>query len=182
MGGCRLSVGGAWFSGRGPCAVRRAWPVAARGASGGGPAPFDRPVRRRLRARKKEQTRQRIAAVPLRLFSERGFDAVTVNQIAEAAAVAKATLFVYFRTKESLALRGVSGDDLAGIVARRPAEQTVSEALRAHYRAFAAEQRPDGGLDALLARVRVIQDSPALQNAVNGLLFQPRQALAQARP
>ncbi|UZJ30166.1 TetR/AcrR family transcriptional regulator [Streptomyces endophytica] len=59
-----------------------------------------------LRERKKEQTRQRIAAVAWRLFAERGFEAVTVNEIAEAAEVAKATLFAYFPTKESLALQG----------------------------------------------------------------------------
>ncbi|MFG3016923.1 TetR family transcriptional regulator [Streptomyces cinerochromogenes] len=132
-----------------------------------------------LRERKKEQTRQRIAAVALRLFAERGFDVVTVNEIAEAAEVAKATLFAYFPTKESLALNGVGGDDLAGIAARRPADETFLDALRAHYRAFAAGQMPDAGLDALLARVRVIQDSPALLNAANGLLYQQRQALAQ---
>jgi AcrR family transcriptional regulator len=132
-----------------------------------------------LRERKKQQTRQRIAEVAARMSAERGFDAVTVNEIAEAADVAKATLFGYFPTKESLALDGVGGDDLAGIVARRPAGRTPLEALRAHYRAFAAEQGPDTHLDALLARVRVIQDSPALRDAANNLLYQQRQALTQ---
>ncbi|GGV80939.1 MULTISPECIES: TetR/AcrR family transcriptional regulator [Streptomyces] len=132
-----------------------------------------------LRERKKQQTRQRIAEVAARMFAERGFDAVTVNEIAEAADVAKATLFSYFPTKEALALDGVGGDDLAGIVARRPAGRTPLEALRAHYRAFAAEQGPDTDLDALLARVRVIQDSPVLRDAANSLLYRQRQALAQ---
>ncbi|MBX6766268.1 MAG: TetR family transcriptional regulator [Actinomadura rubrobrunea] len=132
-----------------------------------------------LRQRKKEQTRQRIAAVALRLFTERGYDAVTVNQIAEAAEVAKATLFAYFPTKESLVLDGVGGDDLARIVASRSAGQTCLDALRAHFRAFAARRIPEADLDALLARVRVIQDSPALQSAANALLYQQRQALAQ---
>ncbi|GHF36439.1 TetR family transcriptional regulator [Streptomyces morookaense] len=132
-----------------------------------------------LRERKKEQTRQRIAAVAWRMFTERGFDAVTVNEIAEAAEVAKATLFAYFPTKESLALHGVGDDDLAGIVARRPAGQTFLTALRAHHRAFAAGQLPEADLDALLARVRVIRNSPTLQNAANGLLYQQREALAQ---
>jgi AcrR family transcriptional regulator len=132
-----------------------------------------------LRERKKEQTRQRIAAVALRLFAERGFDAVTVNEIAEAAEVAKATLFSYFPTKESLVLHGAGGDDLAGITARRPPGQTFLEALRAHYRALAAVQVPAAELGALVTRVRVIWDSPALQGAANALLYQQRQELAR---
>jgi len=132
-----------------------------------------------LRERKKEQTRQRIAAVALRLFAERGFDSVTVNEIAEAAEVAKATLFTYFPTKESLVLHGVGGDDLAGIAARRPPGQTFPEALRAHYRALAAVQLPAAELGALITRVRVIWDSPALQGAANALLYQQRQELAR---
>src|SRR5580693_1453486 len=132
-----------------------------------------------LRERKKEQTRQRIAAVALRLFAERGFDAVTVNEVAEAAEVAKATLFTYFPTKESLVLHGVGGDDLAGIAARRPPGQTFLEALRAHYRALAAVQLPAAELGALITRVRVIWDSPALQGAANGLLYQQRRELAR---
>ncbi|HEX3492186.1 MAG TPA: TetR family transcriptional regulator [Streptosporangiaceae bacterium] len=132
-----------------------------------------------LRERKKEQTRQRIAAVALRLFAERGFDAVTVNEIAEAAEVAKATLFTYFPTKESLVLHGVGGDDLAGIAARRPPGQTFLEALRAHYLALAAVQLPAAELGALITRVRVIWDSPALQGAANALLYQQRLELAR---
>ncbi len=132
-----------------------------------------------LRERKKEQTRQRIAAVALRLFAERGFDAVTVNEVAEAAEVAKATLFTYFPTKESLVLDGVGGDDLAGIAARRPPGQTFLEALRAHYRALAAVELPAAVLGALITRVRVIWDSPALQGAANALLYQQRQELAR---
>lgn len=130
-----------------------------------------------LRERKKERTKQRIAEVALRLFTERGFDAVTVNEISEAAEVAKATLFTYFPTKESLALYGVGDDDLAGTAVRRSDGQTVLEALRAHFRAFAAAQIPD--LGALIARVRVIQNSPALHSAANALLYQQRRALAQ---
>lgn len=133
-----------------------------------------------LRERKKEQTRQRIAVAALRLFAERGYDAVTVNEIAEAAEVAKATLFTYFPTKESLVLHGVGGDDLAGIAARRPPGQTFLEALRAHYRALAAVQLPAAELGALIARVRVIWDSPALQGAANALLYQQRRELARA--
>ncbi|MEV0636604.1 TetR family transcriptional regulator [Streptomyces sp. NPDC050619] len=132
-----------------------------------------------LRERKKEQTRQRITAAALKLFTERGFDAVTVNEIAEAAEVAKATLFAYFPTKESLALQGVGEDDPAGIVARRQPDHSPLEALRAHYRALAKGQLTVADRDALIAQMRVIFDSLALSGAANSLLYQQRQALAR---
>ena len=55
-----------------------------------------------LRERKKEQTRQLIAETARRLFAERGFEQVTVAQIARAADVAEQTVYNYFPTKEDL--------------------------------------------------------------------------------
>jgi AcrR family transcriptional regulator len=54
------------------------------------------------RARKKEATRRSIVDAASRLFGERGFDAPTVDEIAEAADVAKGTIYNYFSTKEEL--------------------------------------------------------------------------------
>ncbi|MFI0227360.1 TetR family transcriptional regulator [Streptomyces lydicus] len=132
-----------------------------------------------LRERKKEQTRQRLAATAWRLFAERGFEAVTVSEIAEAAEVAKATLFSYFPTKESLALQGVGDEDLAGIVAGRPAGTSPLDALRTHYRDFAAGPMTGIDTEILVSRVRVIFDSPALSSAADALLYQQRQKLAE---
>lgn len=133
-----------------------------------------------LRERKKDQTRQRIAEAALRLFAARGFEAVTVTEIAEAAEVAKATLFAYFPTKESLVLAGAAGDDLAGIVAARPADSGSLEALRTHHRALAAGRLPEAELAALITRVQVIQDSPHLRDAASTLLYRQREDLARA--
>ena len=59
-----------------------------------------------LRARKKRAAREGIAATARRLFAERGFDAVTVAEIAAAADVSQKTVFNHFPTKEDLAFAG----------------------------------------------------------------------------
>ena len=55
-----------------------------------------------LRDRKKAATRQAISDVATRLFEARGFEAVTVEEVAAAAGVARKTVFNYFATKEEL--------------------------------------------------------------------------------
>jgi AcrR family transcriptional regulator len=54
------------------------------------------------RERRKQETRQRLMGAAFRLFCERGYDATTVEDITEAADVAKGTFFNYFATKEAI--------------------------------------------------------------------------------
>ncbi|WP_394846367.1 TetR/AcrR family transcriptional regulator [Pendulispora brunnea] len=84
-----------------------------------------------LRARKKRETRELISAVATALFTQRGFDAVTIAEIAEVANVSKVTVFNYFPRKEDLffdreeEMREVARDALA----RRPRGRSPLAAL-----------------------------------------------------
>jgi len=121
-----------------------------------------------LRERKKAQTRQQIADVARRLFLERGFDAVTVSEIAREAEVAEKTVFNYFPSKEDLfygRLEAFEEELLAAVRDRKPGESVI-----AAFREFVMKQRGVLQLDddAVATRRlrqinRVITDSPALQ-------------------
>lgn len=62
------------------------------------------------RARRRAQARRDVAAVALGLFAERGYDEVTVAEIAEAADISRRTFFTYFASKEEAALVGFADD------------------------------------------------------------------------
>ena len=55
-----------------------------------------------LRERKRRETLQRIAEVGLKLFSEHGYEATTLEAIAEAAGIPPRTFFYYFKTKDEV--------------------------------------------------------------------------------
>lgn len=132
-----------------------------------------------LRERKKAETHRRIERTALDLFAERGYDAVTVNEIAEAAGVAKVTLFTYFPTKESLVLGPVDNDDFAGAVARRAPGQTPLDALRAYLRALGAELVEFDPAE-LATRMKVIFETPELVAGVSRIHYVQRFTLARA--
>jgi AcrR family transcriptional regulator len=119
-----------------------------------------------LRERKKEQTRRLIAETARRLFSERGFERVTVAEIARVAEVSEQTVFNYFPTKEDLVywrLQSFEEELLATIREREPGEP----ALAAFRRFLLAERGLLGKHDRqareeLAALTRMITESPAL--------------------
>jgi AcrR family transcriptional regulator len=92
------------------------------------------PARPGLRERKKARTRAAIREHALRLFREQGYDATTVEQIAEAAEVSPCTFFRYFPTKEDAVLQ----DDMdllwMDIFRAQPAELGPIAAMRAAVR------------------------------------------------
>lgn len=118
-----------------------------------------------LRERKKRATRDAIATAARRLFAERGFDRVTVAEVAVAADVSEKTVFNHFAAKEDLAFAGGQArlgqvlDDLA----RRPAGTPVLDVFRAATDAMAAGLARAGDDEELLVVARVIRDSRALR-------------------
>ncbi|UWF78025.1 MULTISPECIES: TetR/AcrR family transcriptional regulator [Microbacterium] len=120
-----------------------------------------------LRERKKRQTRQRLQATAMAMFDERGFDGVTVTEIAAAADVSPATVFNYFPTKEDLVLHGMAQyrEHLVASLRDRPADQSLPAAFRELLRrpgGVLADEDP-AGIERLLQARRVIAGSPSLQ-------------------
>src|ERR1700761_9250537 len=92
---------------------------------------------RGLRERKKEQTRAVIARTAIQMFLERGFDHVSIAEIAAAAGVSKMTVTNYFPTKEDLVISAQVSliPDLAGAVRGRAPGESAVAALHRFYRA-----------------------------------------------
>jgi AcrR family transcriptional regulator len=102
-----------------------------------------------LRERKKAETRRRISDLGSMLFYERGFDNVTIGEIAEAADVSKVTVFNYFPRKEDIFLDRIPElvDLLTATVREREAGQSVLEALRRMLIRHAETGHQLGGID-----------------------------------
>jgi AcrR family transcriptional regulator len=120
-----------------------------------------------LRERKKRQTRQYISDVATGLFLERGFEAVTVAEVADAANVSVNTVYNYFPAKEDLFLDRTKGvvDRLSRWVRGRRDGESAARAVLRELREEVESVSPRLGLmDGYAAFMRVIQDSPALRS------------------
>jgi len=117
-----------------------------------------------LRARKKRVARETIAATARRLFAERGFDTVTVAEVAAAADVSEKTVFNHYPTKEDLAFAGRE-EGIAQFVAAitdRAGTDSVLDVFRAMTHTV-LDVFVAGGDDDLLAVAKIIRHSPTLQ-------------------
>ncbi|WP_436775548.1 TetR/AcrR family transcriptional regulator [Yinghuangia sp. YIM S09857] len=133
-----------------------------------------------LRAQKKMETRQAISDHATRLFIERGFDATTIADIANAARVAKMTVTNYFPRKEDLALDHADAfvASLAETVAARAPGQSAVAALHGAFRESLATCNPVLGFSGQ-AFARMVADSPVLVARLRELHEKREQALAQ---
>jgi AcrR family transcriptional regulator len=120
-----------------------------------------------LRSRKKAKSRLAIEDAALTLFDTQGYDATTVEQIAEMAEVSPTTFFRYFPTKAEVLLsdHGEHVPALAEAIVGRPAEESDLVAI---HRALVQEWVQAIDTERTAHRARIVATSPTLQ----GLSFQ----------
>jgi AcrR family transcriptional regulator len=131
-----------------------------------------------LRGRKRAESHARIQAEAIRLFLERGFDATTLDDIANAADVSRRTLFHYFASKEEIVFstRSDFPDLIAEAVRQRPVDEplldmveNVLRDLSSHYQSTQAR-----GL------ARLIHNTPTLRAGEQAKYEKVEQVLVRA--
>jgi AcrR family transcriptional regulator len=138
-----------------------------------------------LRARKKARTRDAIADAAISLFLARGFDRVSVADVAAAAEVSKPTLFRYFATKEDLVLHRFADHlgESARVVRARDPKISPLAALHRHFRAGLDRRDPVTGLNdhpEVLTFNRMVFSTPSLAARLNQYTLEDEEALAGA--
>lgn len=135
-----------------------------------------------LRERKKQRMYEEVSETAIGLFLAKGFDAVSVAEVAAAAGISKPTLFRYFPTKEDLVLHRFSDheEEAARVVA---GEAKPVAALRRHFLDGLERCDPITGLNdhpQVLAFYSLLYGTPALVARLYGYLERSEAALAEA--
>ncbi|MBE3015769.1 TetR/AcrR family transcriptional regulator [Microbispora sp. NEAU-D428] len=130
------------------------------------------------RERKKAATRQKIADAALRLFLERGYDAVGIRDVAAEADVAVTTLFSHFASKEALVFEQDEDFEqrLMRAVAGRGPHEPLIPALRREIHALVRHCTADGTAPIW----RMIDESPALREYEESMRLRHAESLAAA--
>jgi len=117
-----------------------------------------------LRERTRIAVRADISRIAMGMFLDRGFDATTVDQIAEEVGVSRRSLFRYFASKEEMAAADIAlrGEEMLAAFKERPAEESPWESLYAA--AFDSDERgPANSRERTLLVARLLRETPALQ-------------------
>ncbi|HEY9339422.1 MAG TPA: TetR family transcriptional regulator [Kribbella sp.] len=136
-----------------------------------------------LRERKKQQTYDALSEAAIALFLERGFDEVSVTDIAAAADVSKPTLFKYFPTKQDLVLHRIADHRHESARVVTAAAVPPVRALREHFLAGLVARDPITGLNdhpQVLAYYRLVFTTPALTTRLHQFMDDDESALADA--
>lgn len=115
------------------------------------------------RARKKAATKQSIQHHALRLFTEKGYDATTVEEIAAAAGVSHMTFFRYFPRKEEVVEYDEYDPLIEDLIVARPPDEPPLVAVHQAIR-LGLEQILRADREALLTRTRLVLHNPVLRS------------------
>jgi AcrR family transcriptional regulator len=143
--------------------------------------PADRPPLG-LRERKKIKTRQAIRAATYALIEEQGYDATTIEQIADRAEVSPSTVFRYFPTKEDIVVTDEWDPVMTAELRARPGDESWADVLR-HVMRTALDLSLAEGPEVTRLRARLGVEVPAVRArmmesmAATGRLL--REALAE---
>ena len=141
------------------------------------PEPAAAPEPEGLRARKKRLTREAIFAAADRLFADRGFENVTVAEIADAANVSVKTVFTYVNAKEELIFRQQTVLDavVRAVASRRLGQTPLVAAAQA---LLGAVNETDENLS-LESFQRMVASGPAARSRVRALWDETETRLAE---
>ncbi|GAA2795398.1 TetR/AcrR family transcriptional regulator [Crossiella cryophila] len=130
------------------------------------------------RERKKAATRQKIADTALRLFLERGYDAVGIRDVAAEADVAVTTVFSHFASKEALVFEQDQEfqDRLTQAVTGRAPGEPLIPLLREEIRALVRHCSAEGSAPTW----HLIEESPALRQYEESMRLRHADSLAAA--
>jgi len=132
-----------------------------------------------LRERKRQQTLARIAETGLKLFIKNGYEATTLDAIAEASGISRRTFFYYLKSKEDVLLAHESGDiprDLGPTFLKQSPKQSPIDAARKTFLALASTYMTK---ESILAD-RILRSSETLRLRKDALLIQMEEVLAEA--
>jgi AcrR family transcriptional regulator len=138
-----------------------------------------------IREIKRQRTYDAISAAAVNLFLARGFDEVSVAEIAAAAGISKPTLFKYFPSKEDLVLHRFADHqgESARVVRDRVGTETPVDALHRHFLDGLARRDPVTGLNDhpnVLAFHRMVFATPSLGMRLSAYVEEDEIALASA--
>lgn len=138
------------------------------------------PVSRR--ERKKAATRKAISDAATRMFMERGFDEVSIREIADVADVSPTTVFAHFPQKEALIFDedDEQREQLVAAVRNRPEGMGIAKALRAYYLRELRELQEDEHGEGRHRFMALVDATPALRDYGARMWLRHEVALAEA--